>query len=383
MSNDPISEAWLKKRVWPRFSRTRKEHRRIHLASHAFGRPPDRMAQDVQHALDLWYHDMEGAWSEWLAARERFRALIARLIGAKRPDCVVPKASAGQGLRAVLNALQDEKKGKLRVVTSDGEFDSIDFILRVYREQGRIDLRVMPWRELSLGNADLVVLSSVQFRTGEWISNLPKFMRAAKTAGALVLLDVYHHAGVLPLDVAALGADFAIGGCAKYLRGGPGAGWLYVRPGLAETLRTPDTGWFAKDKPFTHERPEPPQFAAGGDAWLESTPAVLAPIQALAGLELTLEMGVDRLRDYSIEQKQLLADFLNLRGVPSEGAGDEHGAFLTVQHEDPLRLAAALARHHIVTDTAGDRLRLTPDILNTESELAQVAEELGALLARR
>jgi len=382
MEAEPITEAWLKKRIWPRFSRSRKEHRRIYLASHAFGRPPDRTAQDVQHALDVWYHDMEGAWSEWLAARERFRALTARLIGAKRADCVIPKASAGQGLRAVLNALANEKKGKLRVVAGDGEFDSIDFILRVYREQGRIDLRMMPWRELSAGNADLVVVSSVQFRTGECFHSLPKFMRAAKTAGALVLIDAYHHAGVLPLDVASLGVDFAIGGSAKYLRGGPGACWLYVRPGLVETMRTPDTGWFAKEKPFAHELNEPPRFAAGGDAWLESTPPVLACVQALAGLELTLEMGVERLRDYSIEQKQLLVDFLNLRGVQSEGAGDEHGAFVTVQHEDPLRLAAALARHHIVADARGDRLRLCPDILNTESELAQVAEELGALLGR-
>ena len=382
MNAEPITEAWLKKRIWPRFARTRKEHRRIYLASHSLGRPPDRMAQDVQHALDLWYHDMRDAWPEWLAARERFRALTARLIGAKRPDCVIPKTSAGQGLRAVLNAVEGEKKGKLRVVATDGEFDSIDFILRVYREKGRIDLRLMPWREISVGAADLVVISSVQFRTGECVHNLAKLMRAAKTAGALVLIDAYHHAGVLPLDVAALGVDFAIGGSAKYLRGGPGACWLYVRPGLVETLRTLDTGWYAKEKPFAHERPEPPQFAAGGDAWLESTPPVLTWVQALAGLELTLELGVERLRDYSIEQKQLLADFLTLRGVPSEGAGDEHGAFLTVQHEDPLRLAAALARHHIVADARGDRLRLCPDILNTESELAQVAEELGALLAR-
>ena len=380
MSAEPITESWLKKKVWPRFARTRKEHRKIYLANHSLGRPPDRMAQDVQHALDLWYHDMGGAWSEWNAARERFRALTARLIGAKRPDCVIPKTSAGQGLRAVLNAMASEKKGKLRVVASDGEFDSIDFILRVYREQGRIDLRMMPWREISAGNADLVVLSSVQFRTGEWIHNLPKLMRAAKTAGALVMIDVYHHAGVIPLDVASLGVDFAIGGCYKYLRGGPGACWLYVRPGLVETMRTPDTGWFAKDKPFAYERPDPPQFAAGGDAWLESTPPVLAPAQALAGLEMTLELGVERLRDYSIEQKQLLADFLSIRGVVSAGAGDEHGAFLTVTHDDPLRLVAGLARHNIVADARGDRLRLCPDILNTESELAQVAEELAALL---
>ena len=381
MSAEPITEAWLKKKVWPRFARTRKEHRKIYLANHSLGRPPDRMAQDVQHALDVWYHDMGSAWTEWLAARERFRALTARLIGAKRPDCIVPKTSAGQGLRAVLNALAAEKKGKLRVVTSDGEFDSIDFILRVYREQGRIDLRVLPWRDISAGNADLVVVSSVQFRSGEWFHNLPKFMRAAKAAGALVMIDAYHHAGVIPLDVASLGVDFAIGGSYKYLRGGPGACWLYVRPGLVETMRTPDTGWFAKEKPFSYERPDPPQFAAGGDAWLESTPPVLAPVQALAGLEMTLELGVDRLRDYSIEQKQLLADFLKLRGIESTGAGDEHGAFITVTHQDPLRLVAGLARHNIVADSRGDKLRLCPDILNTEAEMAQVAEELAALLA--
>ena len=144
---------------------------------------------------------------------------------------------------------------------------------------------------------------------------------------------------------------------------------------------TPDTGWFAKEKPFSYERPDPPQFAAGGDAWLESTPAVLAPVQALAGLEMTLELGVDRLRDYSIEQKQLLADFLKLRGIESVGAGDEHGAFITVTHQDPLRLVAGLARHNIVADSRGDKLRLCPDILNTEAEMAQVAEELAALLA--
>jgi kynureninase len=382
MGAEPLTESYLRKRIWPRFSRTRKEHRKIYLASHSFGRPPDRMAQDVQHALDVWYHDMGGAWTEWLAARERFRALTARLIGAKRADCIIPKTSAGQGLRAVLNALEGEKRTKLRVVASDGEFDSIDFILRVYREKGRIDLRVMPWREISVGNADLVVISSVMFRTGECFHNLAKLMRAAKTAGALVMIDAYHHAGVLPLDVQALGVDFAIGGSYKYLRGGAGACWLYVRPGLAETMRTLDTGWFAKEKPFAYERPEPPQYGTGGDAWLESTPPVLAPVQALAGLEMTLELGVERLRDYSIEQKQLLADFLTLRGVASEGAGDEHGAFLTVTYPDPLRLVAGLARHNIVADSRGDRLRLCPDILNTEAELAQVAEELAALLSR-
>ena len=382
MSSEPLTESYLRKRFWPRFSRTRKEHRRIYLANHSLGRPPDRMAADVQHAIDVWYHDMGEAWTEWNAARERFRALTARLVGAKRPDCVIPKTSAGQGLRAVLNALEINHRGKSRVVASDGEFDSIDFILRAYREKGRIDLRLMPWREISVGNADLLVLSSVMFRSGECVHNLNKLMRAARTAGALVLLDVYHHAGALPLDLAALEVDFAIGGSYKYLRGGPGACWLYVRPGLIETMRTLDTGWFAKRDPFAYERPDPPQYGAGGDAWLESTPPVLSPVQALAGLEITLELGVERLRDYSIEQKQLLTDFLALRKVECEGAGDDYGAFITVTHPKAAKLVQGLAAHGIVADARGDRLRLCPDILTTESELAQVAEELGALLAR-
>ena len=278
MIDGPLTEQKLRQAVWPLFSRVRTEHAGIYLANHSLGRPPDRVAADVASALDAWYRDMGGAWVEWLAAREKFRALTAQLVGAKRADCIIPKTSAGQGLRAVLNALP----GRPQVVTSDGEFDSLDFILRVYREKGRIDLRITPWRELQVGNATLVVLSSVMFRSGERVENLSKLMRAARAAGALVLLDVYHHAGALPLDLAALEVDFAVGGCYKYLRGGPGACWLYVRPGLAETMRTLDTGWFAKHDVFGYERPDPPQFGAGGDAWLESTPPVLAPVQALA-----------------------------------------------------------------------------------------------------
>ena len=125
-----MDEAWLKQHVWPRFSRVLARGG-IYLANHSLGRPPDRAAEDVREALDAWYRDMDGAWDGWLKARQRFRARTAQLVGAARSDCIVPKMSAGQGLRAVLNALA----GKPRVVTSDGEFDSIDFILRVYSSQ--------------------------------------------------------------------------------------------------------------------------------------------------------------------------------------------------------------------------------------------------------
>jgi kynureninase len=366
-----FAEARLRDEVWPRFSRV-LQRERIYLANHSLGRPPDRMAEDVRGALDAWYADMEGAWKLWLEKRELFRRLTAKLVNAPRADCIVPKTSAGQGLRAVLNALP----GKPRVVTSDGEFDSIDFILRVYREQGRIDLRMVPWRELSPEGATLVVLSSVMFRTAEIVANLPKLIRAAHAAGVLVLLDVYHHAGALPLDLAALNADFAIGGSYKYTRGGPGACWLYVRPGLAETMRTLDTGWFAKKDVFAYLRPEPPEYGAGGDAWLESTPPVLAPVQALAGLEITLELGAERIREYNLAQKQQLVSLL----PQLTGEGTDHGAFVTLKHRGAEVLAAKLRERGVKTDARGDYLRLCPDYLNTDEELQRAAHILRSLV---
>ena len=366
-----LDEAWLKANVWPRFSRVLGRGE-IYLANHSLGRPPDRTAEDVRSALDAWYRDMDRAWDLWTAGREKFRALVARLVNAPRADCIVPKTSAGQGLRAVLNAFES----KIRVATTDAEFDSLDFILRVYRERGRIELKIAPWGELPLG-ADLLVVSTVAFRTGEVFKQLPRLIHDAHAAGSLVLLDVYHHAGVLPLDLAALDADFAVGGSYKYLRGGPGACWLYVRPGLVDSMRSLDTGWFAKRDAFAYVRPEPPEFGPGGDAWLESTPPVLAPFQALAGLELTLELGVERLREHSLAQKAILAGL-----VPAAiGIGREHGAFATVRHPGAAGIAKELERRQIKVDARGEYLRVCPDLLTSRAELEHAARALNELLA--
>jgi kynureninase len=222
----------------------------------------------------------------------------------------------------------------------------------------------------------LVVLSTVAFRTGKVFPHAREIIEAAHRSKALVLLDVYHHAGVLPLDLAALDADFAIGGSYKYLRGGPGVCWLYVHP-RHHGLRTLDTGWFAKKDVFAYERPEPPQFAQGGDAWLESTPPVFTPFQALAGLEITLELGVERIREYNLSQKRFLKSLL-----PVQGEKPDHGAFVTLQHPNAKGLAAELEKKGIKTDARGEYLRICPDLLNPRGELEHAARVLKDMLAR-
>jgi kynureninase len=378
-----LDEALIAQSIRPLFSRALAPGRPIYLANHSLGRPPDRVSEDVQRALDAWYSDMGEAWDEWLAARERFRALTARLVGVADARSIVPKTSAGQGLRAVLNSFEPG----IRVLSTDAEFDSLDFILRVYREKGRIDLATVPARaealidELKGKRTALVVVSTVLFRSAEIVPGIESVVRAAHAAGASVLLDVYHHAGVLTLDLAALDADFAVGGSYKYTRGGPGACWLYVHP-RHHAERTLDTGWFAKENPFGYERPDPPRFAAGGDAWLESTPPALAPVQALAGIEFTLAIGVARLRAYHLAQKERFTAQLAERGIRVEGVGAQYGAFLSFAHREATRLSAELLQRGVKTDARGDRLRLCADLLNTDDELAVAAQTLGALIRR-
>ena len=375
-----LNEALIAQSIRPLFSRALAPGRPIYLANHSLGRPPDRAAEDVQRALDAWYRDMGEAWDEWLAARERFRALTAQLLGVPEAGSIVPKTSAGQGLRAVLNALEPG----MRVLSTDAEFDSLDFILRAYRERGRIDLAMVPARAESLIDAvrarppALVVVSTVLFRNAEVVAGIEDVIRAAHGVGASVLLDVYHHAGVLPLDLAALDADFAVGGSYKYTRGGPGACWLYVHP-RHHSRRTLDTGWFAKESPFAYERPDPPRFAAGGDGWLESTPPVLAPVQALAGLEFTLAVGVARLREYHLAQKERFAAQLAEQGIRVDGVGSQYGAFLSFTHPEATRLSTELRGHGVKTDARGDRLRLCADLLNPDDELAAAASALAEL----
>lgn len=385
LGDGPLDEAGLKRHIWPLFSRV-LEREEIYLANHSLGRPLDRMAEDVQRAMDTWYREMDGSWDAWLAEIDRFRAGIARLIGLSRADAVVPKTNAGQGLRAVLNAIS---KDRVRVVATKGEFDSVDFILKAYAQSRRALVTWVDADEDGLfdeerileccgDRTDVLVVSQVYFTTGQRLTRLEELVRRARELGVLVMVDTYHSAGVMPVELERLGADFAIGGCYKYLRGGPGACFLAIHPRHVESDRFAviDTGWFAKDEKFSYVRPNLARFAPGGDRWLESTPPIVTAYQAKAGLEFTLGMGVDRLRAYSLHQQAILAEALRANGVEPLVLEDR-GAFLLVPSDDADGMCDALAARGVKADARSGLVRLCPDILNTEEELARAGEVVG------
>src|ERR1700677_3374367 len=132
----PLQPDSIQRHIVPLFSRVLSSNS-LYLANHSMGRPLDAMADDIAEATSVWYSKLGDAWDAWLEEQEAFRTRIATLTGAARPACIVPRTAAGQGLRAALNALP----GKPRVISTRGEFDSIDVILKQYAALDRIELR--------------------------------------------------------------------------------------------------------------------------------------------------------------------------------------------------------------------------------------------------
>ncbi len=404
-----LNEPAVVEHLHPLFSRVLKRDARtneIYLANHSLGRPLDASSQDVQEAMDLWYADMDGAWGPWLDERDAYRARIARLIGRADPKAVVPKSSAAQGLRAVLNALPSECP---RVVATGGEFDSIDFVLRAYAHRGKARVSYVPCGQNARFDADeivkriepgteLVVVSRVIFSTGQLLGGIERVIVRAHQIGARVLVDAYHSAGVLPESMDDLGCDAMIGGNYKYTRGMAGACWLALADSMLGPAGVPepdgpasvDTGWFAKAEPFAYRRSDLPEYAAGGDAWLEATPPILTYYQARAGLELTLALGVDRLRAYTLGQLAFLREALHDRGVPTrliDGSPEAHGNYLLIPADDGPDATARLKQAGVNSDArpspAGSPwfVRLCPDLLNTQDQLLEAAERVAGVLS--
>jgi kynureninase len=387
-----LTEDALRRHIYPLFSRTLAGSG-IYLANHSLGRPLDQTEDDLREGFAHWQTRLHNAWDPWQEEEQQHRARIAQLIGAPRPDCIIPKGSAGQGLRTILNALPGRSADVPRVLSTTSEFDSVDIILKQYAALGRIHLESVschaPDGTIDLAplfaaapHAELVIVSQVLFSTGQVLPDLDRLAGACHQHGARLLVDAYHAIGVIPVNVTAMRADFVIGGSYKYLRGGPGAAFLYISPDALDSgLQPIDIGWFAKEMPFLYDRPNPPRFAPGGDAFLESTPPVLTYYQARAGQQLTLALGVDRIRAFSLERLTRLKRYLAEAGIAAQGADEQHGAFLTVEHPAAASLAQDLEQRGITTDARGPWLRLCPDYLTPDAQMREAADGVAFSMA--
>ena len=355
-----------------------------YLINHSLGAMPAAAEERVLEYTRSWNERGVRAWEEgWWDLPLTVGDQIGRLIGA--PPGSVSMHQNVTIAEAVVASCFTFDGARRRVVYEEGNFPSVRYLYQAQERRGA-DILVAADDEGVVEAIDertlLVPVTHVLFKTGE-IQDVEAIVAAAHEHGALVVLDAYQSAGTVPLDVTALGVDFAVGGSVKWLCGGPGAGWLYVRPDLAATLEPALTGWQAHARPFAFE-PEQ-AYAEGAWRFLTGTPNVPALYAATAGYDVIEEIGVCPIRERSVELTTLLIDLLDKAGFPVGSPRDpaRRGGTVCVQPPDSKRVNRRLAERGVICDWRPDvGLRLGPHFYNSEDDLRFAVEQIIELSGR-
>jgi kynureninase len=358
--------------------------RTTYLINHSLGAMPAAAEERMTEYARTWKERGIRAWAEgWWEMPLTVGDQIGRIIGAPAGSTVMHQ-NVAVAEAIVLSCFRPVDPHRNRVVYEEGNFPSVRYL---YQAQPELDVVVVPNDEAIVAAIDertlLVPITHVLFKTAE-IQDVEAIVRRAHEVGAHVVLDAYQSAGIVPLDVGALNVDFAVGGSVKWLCGGPGNGWLYVRPDLADVLEPTFIGWQAHARPFGFE-PEL-EYADGVARFLTGTPNVPALYAATAGYDLIEEIGVDRIRENSLRQTQLLIDLLDASGfdVGSPRDATRRGATVTVRTPEFEAVHKELAERQILCDFRPDAgLRLGPHYYNTDDELRFAVDQIVEIVATR
>jgi kynureninase len=352
-----------------------------YLASHTLGPMPRKAAERLEEFARMWAERGIRSWAEgWWATPTHVGDQVGRIIGAP-PGSTVMHQNVAIAEAIALSCFRPVDPERSRVVYERANFPSVRYL---YQAQPDLEVVVCESGEEIVERIDertlLVPISHVLFKEAE-IQDVEPIVRRAHDVGAHVILDCYQSAGIVPLDVTALGVDFAVGGSVKWLCGGPGNGWLYVRPDLAERLEPTYIGWQAHARPFGFE--EEMEYAAGAARFLTGTPNPAAHYAGTAGYELVEEVGIARIRENSLRQTQLLIDLADETAFEVRSPRDpaRRGGTVTLDVPEAPAVYAELEERGILGDfRPGAGIRLGPHFFTTDEELrfavAQIAEIL-------
>ena len=351
-----------------------------YLINHSLGAMPAQAETRVAEYAHTWKTRGIRAWSEgWWTMPMTVGDQIGRIVGAP-PGTTVMHQNVAIAEAVVLSCFRPSG-GRNRIVYERANFPSVRYL---YEAQPGLEVVVCEDDAAIVDAIDertlLVPVSHVLFMSGE-IQDAAAIVARAHEAGAHVVLDAYQSAGIVPLDVAALDVDFAVGGSVKWLCGGPGNGWLYVRPDLSERLEPPYTGWQAHEQPFGFE--EEMRYARGAARFLTGTPNVPALYAATAGYDLIEEIGVERIRANSLRQTELLLALADERGFEVLSPRDpaRRGGTVTVCVPEFPAVHRELAERQILCDFRPDAgIRLGPHYFTTDDELRFAVEQIADIV---
>ena len=351
-----------------------------YLINHSLGAMPQAAEDRVLEYATTWKTRGIRAWAEgWWTMPLTVGDQIGRIIGAP-PGSVCMHQNVSIAEAIILSCFQEPGE-RNRIVYERENFPSVRY---VYEAQRGLEVVVCEGGDAVVDAIDertlLVPVQHVVYNSAE-IQNVAAIVERAHELGAYVVLDAYQSAGTVPLDVTALGVDFAVGGSVKWLCGGPGNGWMYVAPKLIEVLKPAYTGWQAHARPFAFE-PEM-EYAEGIARFLTGTPNVPALYAATPGYDVIEEIGVDRIRANSLRQTQLLIAGAEERGfeVRSPREPERRGGAVIVHVPAFEAVHKELAERQILCDFRPDAgIRLGPHYFTSDDELAFVLDQIAEIV---
>jgi kynureninase len=365
----------------------------VYMISHSLGAMPRRTRENLLEYAEVWATRGIRAWEEgWWEMPVDIGDLIGRIIGAG-PGEVVMHPNVSTCLAIVLSCLEWSGE-RNRVVSESLNFPSNFYNLYGLERLGAQVLTVasddgieVPLERLLAAideRTRLVCVSHVIFRSS-FVQDLAAITARAHAAGALVLADIYQSAGTVPVNVRELGVDFATGGSVKWLCGGPGAGYLYVRRDRWPELEPRFTGWMAHKRPFAFE-PGPIDYADDAFRFLNGTPNIPGLYAARAGYEIVAEVGVEHIRAKSVRQTQRLIELAEEAGfrVNCPKDASRRGGTVAIDVPDGLEVTRELTRREVLADyRPGAGIRVAPHFYTKDEELEITIREIGHIVARQ
>ena len=363
-----------------------------YLVSHSLGAMPQSAEDELLAYAREWRTRGVRAWHEgWWEIGRTTGDLLAPLLGVE-PGTISMHQNVTVA-QSIVASCQSYGGHRRRIVTSELEFPSNMYLFEGFRRFGaevhyvptpdgiRIPLEAM--LDAIDDSTALVVASLVLFKSA-YIQDAAAIVEKAHRVGARVVLDVYQATGTVPLAIGDWGADFAVGGSVKWLCGGPGAGYLYVRPDLAHELKPAVTGWAAHAQPFAFAAGPIEYAEAPAERFQTGTPNVPALYAARAGYRILNEMGVARIRAKSLRLTRRIIDHALARGyrLNTPLADAERGGTVVVDVPDGARVNDALIARGVIVDyRSGAGIRVAPHFYNTEAEVDHAMAALDELVA--
>jgi kynureninase len=354
-----------------------------YLINHSLAAMPAAAEDNLREYARMWRERGIRSWGEgWWEMAWTVGDQLGRILGA--PSGAIVMHQNVTVAEAIVLSCFTQPGERNRVAYEEANFPSVRYL---YQAQPQLEVAVVEDGAAIVDAIDertlLAPISHVLFKNGE-IQDVEPIVRRAHEAGAHVVLDCYQSAGVVPLDLTELGVDFAVGGSVKWLCGGPGAGWLYVRPDLAERLEPTLVGWQGHARPFAFE-PEL-EYAEGARRFLTGTPNVPALYAATAGYDVIEEVGVPAIRERSLVLTQLLIDSCDAAGLEIVSPRDpaRRGGTVTVSTPNHAAVHAELAERGVICDFRPDPqggIRIGPHFFNTEEEVRRAVSEIAEIVA--